>query len=397
MLYIIITLSLLFFSYHFDFCGKEKNKFFWYNMIFVVLILVSGLRYRLGIDTTRYLYSFYHDTPYLWQLSWDDLGIGNDPLFKIMNSVVYTLDGRFYVVQLIHALIVNGLVFNYIKKHSPYIFTCVLLFFLWNYLAFNMEEMRASMSVAICLFANDYILERKWLKGLLLYFVGCLFHVTTIFIILLIPFLFFLKLNKLGVILLLGVYILGGIIMSIFEENIALLSFSDNLTNKTEYYMSRDDLSGQMGNVFYYIVSIVPFILYPIVSNIYIKKTKREVSILQIESPMMIGLLFLVLQMQIYLAYRFVNFYSIYLIIFVAWMMNSLYKNEIKLSCGVGYTMTLLLFSYFILAMLYPYYKDVTLRQRYYPYASIFEQSIDKDRELIYSDLDGEGVHHDEF
>ena len=386
MLYFSIVIILMLFSYHFDFRQNEKNKCFWYVAILVILILVSGLRYRLGIDTTRYIYSFYHDTPFLWQLDWEYFAIGEDPLFRLMNSVVWTCGGRFYIVQLIHAAFVNGLLFKYIWKHSPYIFTCVFFYFIWKFFVFNMEEMRASMAVVICLFANDYILEKKWIKGILLYIIGCFFHVSTIVVIMMIPLLFFFKMNIKGLVLLLGAYIVGGILMAIIEDYIAMLEFSETMSNKAEGYFSRDDLTEQLGNVFYFIVNIVPFLFYSTVSFLYVKNKKKNDQLLKLEPLLMIALLFMVLQMQIYMVYRFVNFYAIYIIFFSSYFLINIARNNRRLSLGVSYFRSLAVGTILIFAIIYPYFREITIGRRYYPYSSVIEKSIDRERELIYSD-----------
>ena len=397
MLYLFIIAILLLLSYHYDFCGNEKNKKKWYIGILMALIFLSGLRYRLGIDTTRYIYGFYHETPFLWQLDWDFFAIVEDPLFRLMNSIVWTLGGKFYIVQLIHAAFVNGLLFKYIWKHSPYIFTCVFFYFIWKFFAFNMEEMRASMAVVICLFANDYIIEKKWIKGIMLYAIGCFFHASTILVIMMIPLLFFLKMNIKGLGFLLGAYIVGGILMSFLEDHIPMLEFSETMSNKAEGYFSSDDLTEQLGNVFYFIVNIVPFLLYSTVSLLYVKHRKKDIQLLKLEQLLMIAILFLIIQMQIYMFYRFVNFYAIYIILFSSYFLINIARNNRRLSHGVSYFRSLTVASILIFAIIYPYFREVTFGRRYYPYSSVIGKSVDKKREFIFSGLSGYGIHPNEY
>ena len=169
-------------------------------MLFV-FILLSGLRWRLGVDTTGYLYNFYHEYPTLNKFSLEDYSLFSSPLFVLLNSFVLTLGGRFYVVQLIHASFVNILIFKYIKKHTQYLFICLFFYAVVAYSKYNMEIMKGSMSIVICLFANDYILEKKWVKGYILYFIALLFHAQTI-LLFFIPFLFSLRLNIKGLLVL---------------------------------------------------------------------------------------------------------------------------------------------------------------------------------------------------
>lgn len=398
MLYFVVALLLLFLSFRYDFCQQRlKEKKCWFILVLIIFILLSGLRYRLGLDTTRYINRFYHDTPYLWQLKWEDFMIGEDPLYTLLNSVVFTLGGRFYIVQLLHATFVNGLLFKYIYKHSQYIFLCVFFYFIWKYTAYNMEELRASLSVVLCLFANDYILEKKWYKGLLLYAIGLFFHASTVVVILMIPLLFFFKFNKVGVLILLAAYVVGGVMMSFFEENIALLEFSEAMSDKAEGYFSRDDLTGQLHNLSYFIVNIIPFLFYPIVSLIFTKRVVKDTEMIKFEPLFLIAMLFLIVQMQIYMFYRFVNFYAVYIIIISAFLFGKLVEKRKELSYGVAYVRSLLFFGVFILAMLYPYFSDIEYARRYYPYSSVIEKSVDRQRELVYSEYNRTEMKQDEY
>ena len=123
MIYLVVTILLLFLSFHYDYNEKTKNKDFWYLVCLVTFILIVGLRWRLGVDTPNYIDRFYHEYPTLDKLSWDDFSIGKDPFFVIINSLVKTAGGRFYVVQLIQSTFVNVLIFVYIRRHSSFIFT----------------------------------------------------------------------------------------------------------------------------------------------------------------------------------------------------------------------------------------------------------------------------------
>ena len=122
MIYLFILILLLCLTLRYDINGKTKYRSQWYIIMLVIFILVAGLRWRLMVDTPNYIERFYHRTPLLKDYSFD---IGKAPFYTLINSIVLTLGGRFYVVQLIEASFVNILVFKYFKRHSKYIFTCL--------------------------------------------------------------------------------------------------------------------------------------------------------------------------------------------------------------------------------------------------------------------------------
>ena len=95
----------------YDVNGKTEYRDQWYNAVIVILILIAGLRFRLGEDTINYIYAFYHDTPELPDIDIDTfLSSDQPPLWILLNSIIKTLGGRFFVVQLIQATILNTLV-----------------------------------------------------------------------------------------------------------------------------------------------------------------------------------------------------------------------------------------------------------------------------------------------
>lgn len=58
MLYIVILLLLILLSYNYDFLQKKQGKYAWYSIVLIIFVLVAGLRYRVSLDTIRYMASF---------------------------------------------------------------------------------------------------------------------------------------------------------------------------------------------------------------------------------------------------------------------------------------------------------------------------------------------------
>ena len=157
MIYLFILIGLLSLTIVYDIGAHKTNKSMWIRIAFFVFVVLAGFRYRIGVDTINYLYSFYHQIPSFsnFERSYFE-DYAQEPLFTLLEVIVKSIFGRFYVMQIVQALFVNLLIFKYIIKHSRYVFCCFLLYFVWIYPTYIAEEMRASMSVAICLYANDY-------------------------------------------------------------------------------------------------------------------------------------------------------------------------------------------------------------------------------------------------
>ena len=386
MIYLLIALLLLSFIYRFDIKGKTANKYFCYHTILIILTLVAGLRYRLGVDTTAYLQSFYHDIPYLWDLTLDDLSITSEPLWILLNSTVRSFGGRWYVVQLIQAAFINILVFRYFEKHSKYIFTCALFYFVWMYHFYTMEEMRASISVAICLYSYDYFLNRDWKQGYALMLIACLFHRSS-FPLLITPLLIpLLRSNVACLIFLILAFVGSFIIKSGLSDYLSLIELADgigDIENQMTYYATSDQYGENNHSINFYIGQIFPYLFASIVALFY--DTSRNNEPEKIKPIYILGIACILIECNIYIFYRYVHFYACYIIIYVSNLVIGLVKCKCKKISilGINFTKALLITLLFLL----PELKKAYDSHEFFPYSSVFEQRIDAKREKIYCRL----------
>ena len=388
MIYLAIIIILLIFVFRYDIKGKTRYRNECFHVMLVFFIAIAGFRYRLGVDTTRYLTRFYFETPELQELTFTDLDFGADPLYTLLNSIILTLGGKFYMVQLLHAAFVNILIFKYIKKHTSAIFISIFFYFIWQYALINMEEMRASMSLVVCLFANDYMLEKKWVKGILLYLIGCLFHTSTI-LVMIMPLFFFMRFNKLGITVLVGALLLGYAIQSYIIDYVGLLDINDEFDAKAKGYADSEEYMHINRNIFGYL-SVIVICGYSVVFLLLMRNGKIDTRLSKLEPLIMIYLIFAIINVGFPIAYRFVRFYVIYNIMFIAELMVYLLnKREAKIAQSVVYAK--------VLIIMFPLFFLISKERlpektwvRYHPYSSIFNQELDQERERAYSFFEGD-------
>ena len=385
-IYLIIIFILVVLVYVYDVKNKNCNRNFFYIAIQIVFILLSGLRYRIGIDTPNYIERFYHSYPSLEALDLLDYPIGGDgPLYVLLNSLVISIGGRFYIVQLLQATIVIFLIFHYIKRHTRFVFTCALLYFIYCFIQFNFEIMRGSLSIAISLYGNDYILKKKWIKGYLVYIIALLFHVQA-FILFLIPLFLFIRLNIKGIFILLCSFILGTAIQLYFGDFITLLSISDNINQKASFYANNDLYNSAGGNINFYIVYIFPALFYSLFALYYLIKKRPQDKILSLQPFIMIGLVFLLLQMNIQILSRFVDYFKIYFILVISEFFITFTQTKIlrkKYSKGVYFLQNFIILLPFFLLTTYQYKLNY---QRFIPYNSVIYKNINAEREKLNDD-----------
>ena len=380
MIYLLTLLLLFAFIIRFDINGKKLYHDECYLLMLVIFILIAGLRWRLMIDTPNYIYNFYHVYPSLDEFSFADYPIGNDPFYVLINSFVKSLGGRFFWVQLIEASFVNILVFKYFKRHSDYIFTCLFFYAITCYLGYSMETMRASFTFVICLYANDYILEKKWIKGYLLLLLALMFHAQAI-VMFVVPILFFLRFNKHGLIMCIGAFFISYLIQKSLADYLNLIELSSSITEKASRYAESDKFATQGGNLNFFIVKIFPNLFYSFFCIFYLKKFYPGSKALKVEPFLLCGVIFLIIQMNLQIAYRYVDYFRPFFNIFYAETFIMIVLHSRKLSRSLASLRAIVVFLPFSLLVGYSIYLSHT---PFYPYSSVIERSIDREREWKY-------------
>ena len=402
MIYLAILVLLLFLLYYYDVKGNEARKDFWYGFTLFALILIAGLRYRIGGDTVNYLYNYYHAIPCIWDISSSNYDeVSYEPLFFLFSSLVKSFGVRFFVFQLLHALFVNGLIFLYFRKHSNYPFMCVLFYFVWMFPMYNFEEMRASMSLVICLFANDYYIERKWLKGLALFVVASLFHYSAIILLVITPLSLFLRVNFIGGLFLIFSFALGYVIQSKFGDYLSLFDMNNQMAVKASNYANSEFFFEQRMSARGFLFLILPYFFYSFVAVLFLRRKanmsdKKDDSLIRLQPFLMLGLTFVLFSIPMPICYRIIRFYIIYFILYSSFLFCNWIRSSGQISAPIALLRSLILFVplFNMISHTYkdPIYESSTAHpyypyEKYYPYSSIIEKSISERREKLYNQL----------
>ncbi len=378
MIYLFILVLLIILIIFYDINGKTRGRNWCYYTILAIFVLVAGLRWRLGADTTHHLYYFYHFTPTLKEFDFNEQTLGSNSLWRLLNSFVWTVWGRFYVVQLIQAAFVNYLIFRYFKKHTNYIFTCALFYFIWRYFNMTMQEMKASFSVVLCLYGNDFIFQKKWARGYVLYMIGCLFHFSTI-LILFTPLLFFLRFNMKGYVFLAITFVSIMFFRGDIADFLFTLDVDEDLAAKIELYGDNISSSSGRDNVSI-LLRFLPTVVYAVLALRYVQKNHPQERILLLEPFVMLGVLFELTSLIIPILYRYSHFYSVYLILFYSSYLINFFRKSAKTYFNSAVYLTALLFIPLIFSMLV-YFARGDKYTMYYPYNSVLNRKIDSARE----------------
>lgn len=187
-----ILLSLLG-ACQYDFSKHAQGKNFVWGFLFIYLVALMGFRYEVGGDTLTYMnwYKWASDLD-SWQFF--DIKSPYEPGFTFLAAVAKSINKEFYVLQLIHAIIFNSMLFYFISTYSRYRFSALLMCFLMYYLYFSTEILRESIPVFIFILNIKSFINRKWTR----YYIGiifCIFFHLSSSILLLLPLARNLKFN----------------------------------------------------------------------------------------------------------------------------------------------------------------------------------------------------------
>ncbi len=187
MFYFIIFSIILFFAAH-DY-DRQMNKYtsdiiyFW---LFLIFWLVAGLKYETGVDWPGYT-EFFNNSESIKEVinkaSYSFFKTEFEFGYVLLNSIVKTFTDNAQWLFLLIAFITNLMLFSSLKKYSKHIFVSLLIYYGTTYFILDMSGIRQCISLNLFLISLQYILERHFLKYLLVIIIASLFHISSLFLI----------------------------------------------------------------------------------------------------------------------------------------------------------------------------------------------------------------------
>jgi len=389
MIYFSIALLLGWFSFYFDFLKNRTGRRFFYILSWAVLVLLAGLRYKVGGDTYNYIYEFNNfDSFFKTFLTPTNTFHERQPGWYFIVATSKLINSDFTTLQIILALIVNTTFFWFIKRRTPYHFTGVFIYYLFFYCYLNFEILRESLAVCVFMLSFESLLRRRYKIYYIYVALALLFHISAIFLIVL-PLLFriattiFLKHN--GKILLLKILLIASIIFiagfllnSYLQKLLPIFISNDLLQSKIVQYNDYDfTLFGILSSLFYY-VAIPLFFIY---------KLKHQYRIQQLLS-MMVIYVFIGASITFYsIFFRFLNYLIPLYILVISEYLLFLYKHNFNFKINLGKVFFAFIFIFIIFTNRYfAKVKDmpsVRWYSHWFPYHSIFDKVEDPNRKKL--------------
>lgn len=149
-----------------------KNSYPLRMVALLLIILFVGLRYDVGADYLSYEKLYATAQNHVVQ----DFLV--EPGYFLLNKIVYFFHGKFFVLTTLIITIQLYFVHQSIKNFKYYTFA--LFVFITMNLGSLVNEMRQYVAVAIFLYATHFIIQRSFVKYLLLILLASCFHYSAI-------------------------------------------------------------------------------------------------------------------------------------------------------------------------------------------------------------------------
>ena len=402
MIYLIILILIFYGVYRYDYRRNSDGKLLLWIVICLLMIIIAGLRYRLGGDTVQYI-SFYKNLHGITQLSDSDFTRSRfAPGFIVFASLCKAITDDIALLQTIVATIVNTVLFYFFWKNSKNCFFAILLYYFFLYTIFSMELMREALTVSIFLMAWPFFRDGKWLYWYLFSLLALTIHVSAS-IMLVLPFICLPFIRELFVLgkrtwfIWLGLIALAFSIYQLFFKYIEFLAITDSMMERSQAYQ-KNVLGGANFNINGIISYLIQYLLYPVGALYCIQATKRNEGIKnhgfnKFYAFVLICSYISLLTLFINILGRFNNYFLPFALLIVSdWVFSKIILWHKKIKLGFVYWIIIVLPLFAVHARDH-YFNDVTksgsikFYSLYYPYNSILDPEKDADREKAIKNL----------
>lgn len=292
----------------------------------LLLILQSGLRHvGVGPDTYQYMINFNDRITWSWHQVFQNFidvyqfGEGKDAGYTALVKLFSLLSSDYQLFLLFVAMIVFIPMVRFVYKNTTRmedIWFALFLYMTLFYSFFSVTGTRQAIATGVCLWSVEYIKEKKLLPFLICIIIAASVHKSALIFL---PFYWIAKLRFprtifIGMICLFPVMVYLG---NAFTLQLAIISGSENYLG----YAEQETVGAHNLILFYFIMSIAGFLRY------WNKKEWMN-SKSYIFNAISLGIFFLPLTLNSANLVRVVQYYSIFLLTFIGYVMEPTNRNK---------------------------------------------------------------------
>jgi hypothetical protein len=312
---LIVIALILFLGLHFSRKRDRDsalNRKKYISIICFILILQSGLRnVAVGADTYQYFLYFKDSLSRSWQevfqivIDYYSYGIGKDPGFSVFEKLVSSATGEYQLFLMVIAILFFIALGNFIYQNTTRLTDIILAFVIYSvlfYSFFSITGHRQTIATAAALYGFELIKRRRLIPFVVLILVASTIHKS---VLLFIPFYFIAQISK-PRLFFRSILILFPVIM-VFRNSIS--TYLKFLGGYDEYGVYEAAGTATFTTIFV-LISIVALLR----SKIILQNNKKAQ---QYYNAFAIALLFIPLTWVNPSAMRVVQYFSIFMLLFI--------------------------------------------------------------------------------
>lgn len=398
MVYFVIIIFLLWLTYLYDYKKTRRGYQLSFIITLLIFICLAGFRYKVGGDTTMYMKFFDQLHPLNSLTTAEFVRSRFSPGFVLLASGIKSLTKDYTFFQLFHSIVVNCVIFLFIRKNCTHVFFALLIFFNFLYFYLLFEQVRESFAVVIFLLAWPAFKKGIWWQWYIAAFFAFMFHISAFMM-------FFLPLICLPVIrnififgkrtfYICGIaFVVAFILRATFFRYIEMIAVTEAMLDRAQAY-GEFEREGIL-NIGHIVTSVIQFIAYPLLALYFLNKQWQkgkydfqDNNTMVKEGMMVLTSIYIsIFSIFIGILVRYNNYFYLFAILLMSdWIFTRLYL--LRKFVKVGYLYWIFLFvPMFTVNFLNVYMAKVnrtgTLKtyMMYYPYSSILDQTNDENRE----------------
>ncbi|MDE5790882.1 MAG: EpsG family protein [Muribaculaceae bacterium] len=174
--------------------NSETPKKVLLAIIILTMIVIMGLRFRVGTDTIMYMDRFEKFPTLDTIFSRRSYELEFEPIYTFLCICLKTITPEFWPVQVMASAISTTCITIFLYRTCKNVFLGVFFYLIFQWLYFSVEIMRESIAIGIFLLNFRNLEEKKWLKYYLFCFLCMGFHYSSA-ITFIFPLLQYLRVN----------------------------------------------------------------------------------------------------------------------------------------------------------------------------------------------------------
>lgn len=312
LIYLLVIIFITLIGLFIDFEKTNKKKKIFLYISYIPITLLAMLRDKtIGIDTMQYVINYKKIS--LVSLSRFNT-IRYEYGFTLFCKILSTINNNPQFLLIISSLLVNYCMAKFIYKNSKSVVFSTMIYIFLNFYFNNMNIMRQAIAMSIILLGYEYLKEKKYFIYSLYVAIASSFHFTAIISLVFILIREY-KFNK----RFLYVVLLIAIILFFYSDNIFLFmcKISPRLMDYLESGKNTEAnfYGGLILSVMYLLIFMFGMVIIRINSkSIFYDKNNNNNTLIGLISC---AFLFSILGMKVSILNRFVQYFSMFIIIWI--------------------------------------------------------------------------------